>query len=245
MPFPVCSLCLVLGIPDVSPQRLLLQPCLPAAMPPCGDGDGLYPAETIISPNNPFLLEAALVTGLYHSNAEVTKTVNTTFSFYKLSKVGLCVSTEKASAGAHLSCSVITRGGVFRFAASPYCKSQVSFHSTTLTSSFFQVRRKLQVYDRRCKPSKQANEQTKPLSKGMREDGDGLGANSSCCIRMKAQVQIPSTDVESQARQCAPAITAQETGRFLEFAGQPTSPEKKKQTSGLERYPVLGDCGRW
>lgn len=96
-------------------------------MPPCGDGDGLYPAETIISPNNPFLLEAALVTGLYHSNAEVTKTVSTTFSFYKLSKVGLCVSTEKASAGAHLSCSVITRGGIFRFAASPYANHKLAF----------------------------------------------------------------------------------------------------------------------
>lgn len=101
--------------------------CLPFAMPPCGDGDGLYPADTIISPNNPFLLEAALVSVLYHSNAEVTKTVSTTFSFYKLSKVGVCVSTERASAGAHLSCSVITQGGNFRFAVSPYANHKLAF----------------------------------------------------------------------------------------------------------------------
>lgn len=133
-PFPVCSLCLVLAIQGVSPQRLLLQPRLPVAVPPCGDGDRLYPAETIISPNNPFLLEAALVTVLYHSNAEVTETVSTTFSFYKLSKVGVCVSTEKAlqrgggrGGGMHLSCSVITQGGIFRFAVSPYANHKLAF----------------------------------------------------------------------------------------------------------------------
>lgn len=56
---------------------------------------------------------------------------------------------------------------------------------------------------------------------------------------MKAQVQIPSTDIESQAGQCAPAIAAQETGRFPGFADQPTSPEKRTDLRFGE-IPCLG-----
>lgn len=74
-----------------------------------------------------------------------------------------------------------------------------------------------------------------------------MGANSSCCIRMKAQVQIPATYAESQARQCAPVIAAQETWQFLGFADQSTSPEKKRtnlrfgEIPGLERMWQMVD----